>query len=713
MPKCPVCGKDLKNPDAPRHINSKFHQAALKKEQSLENKENTDLSETTKKQRLKKENNIPDPYATEDLGKILIDKAGYLKITELESLESQSEKVNDKVRECLKLKSYELHYTDLDDFLSIIDRLTHFLSFEEILLKLSGFNRKNIQDIIQDLLSDFDQAYFSSAVYGFDLCIKLISSYLGSKALIDFTYNLEDLEDIISNSYYEEIEAPYNPSLFKLERTLSETLKTKSQEQYEKAISIIHNGGLFFEHLKKDLMNTYRINEFITLKLVGNRTNIYVNDRLFNQCKYLLLNITQSSIPKLKEIDSIDEAAEKLDRSMEGQEGSYEIISPETEFWGHCSNLQAWVENDYDTRLLHRNLAFPLLLKLTQVGDQTAKKVLQKEILKRIDSGAPNVIQYLLNQGYLRYLTTRDIDNLLEKVMNENLVLWKTKSLQDVLERFIEMGSLKARELLNELKLKNLRNIPARKLPDVLNNFSFEVMDGKKIEEIFACIEKKVLENKDPVIKLKILNTFANLNFSKALTYYKDELFNIAAQKDLKLISSSVFLNYLDRFNPQELTKLFKALDLKSRELTIEKLKVLQYFSGKRISKAHVFLLQTTKKAFNTDNKDLIQKLITDGFLRYLKKEEIENVFRQIISKKFFDLKDPVSGEIIEQFIECKVEDAHDLLKLRIKEILQSTDIPEIKNLDRNKYLDVFSTSEFSKLCEELNFDDLFSKNLN
>ncbi len=50
-------------------------------------------------------------------------------------------------------------------------------------------------------------------------------------------------------------------------------------------------------------------------------------------------------------------------------------ILPIKEFWGHCSNLQAWAEYGYDTRLLHPNLAFPLLEKLATVGDPIAKKV--------------------------------------------------------------------------------------------------------------------------------------------------------------------------------------------------------------------------------------------------------------------------------------------------------------------------------------------------
>ena len=31
MPKCKICGKELKNPNSSNHINSKFHQGKLKK----------------------------------------------------------------------------------------------------------------------------------------------------------------------------------------------------------------------------------------------------------------------------------------------------------------------------------------------------------------------------------------------------------------------------------------------------------------------------------------------------------------------------------------------------------------------------------------------------------------------------------------------------------------------------------------------------------
>ena len=149
---------------------------------------------------------------------------------------------------------------------------------------------------------------------------------------------------------------------------------------------------------EKNDKNEFKINKFITVKQEKNKVNIYVNNEEFSQCKYLLINIPIDQIQEFDEINSIDEAAELLDHSLEGDEPQ---ISIETEFWGHCSNLQAWVENNYDTRLLHSNLAFPLLRELYELGDAQAKKAFKEEIAKRLTCEYEPIIHFLLIEGYL------------------------------------------------------------------------------------------------------------------------------------------------------------------------------------------------------------------------------------------------------------------------------------------------------------------------
>lgn len=154
----------------------------------------------------------------------------------------------------------------------------------------------------------------------------------------------------------------------------------------------------------------FKINQYLKLKLESGKTNIYVNNRRFIQCMYLLLNIPVNRIEDYDEISSIDEAAVKLNRSMER---NHRKVPPETEFWGHCSNIQAWADNKYDTRILYRNLAFPLLKALVDAGDPVAKQKFKEEIAMRYATGHPTVIRFLTQNGYLHYLTEDEFESML------------------------------------------------------------------------------------------------------------------------------------------------------------------------------------------------------------------------------------------------------------------------------------------------------------
>ncbi|MFX0102536.1 MAG: hypothetical protein ACFFCS_23415 [Candidatus Hodarchaeota archaeon] len=153
----------------------------------------------------------------------------------------------------------------------------------------------------------------------------------------------------------------------------------------------------------------FKVNDLITLKLEGEDTVIYVNGKKFNQCKRLIIEIYLEEVEEYDDIDSIDEAS-KLHASIHKRKGmeteaKHVEISPETEFWGHCSNLQAWVENDYNTRLLHSNLSFPLLKIIADSGDVKAKKSFESELKERLESRYLPIVLYLIRRGYLKYLT--------------------------------------------------------------------------------------------------------------------------------------------------------------------------------------------------------------------------------------------------------------------------------------------------------------------
>jgi hypothetical protein len=80
------------------------------------------------------------------------------------------------------------------------------------------------------------------------------------------------------------------------------------------------------------IMVEFKVNDYISLRLDDNKTVIYINNRKFNQCKYLLLNISHDDVFFLEDIESVDEAALQLNNSLEYKQIE---IPPETEFWGH------------------------------------------------------------------------------------------------------------------------------------------------------------------------------------------------------------------------------------------------------------------------------------------------------------------------------------------------------------------------------------------
>ena len=88
----------------------------------------------------------------------------------------------------------------------------------------------------------------------------------------------------------------------------------------------------------------------LKVKFKNNKSVIYVNDRPFNHCKYILL-INSQRDENQQIIDSIDEAKATLGSQLERNFRPKDLgITPEQEFWAHCSNLQTWVEHNYDTR---------------------------------------------------------------------------------------------------------------------------------------------------------------------------------------------------------------------------------------------------------------------------------------------------------------------------------------------------------------------------
>jgi hypothetical protein len=173
----------------------------------------------------------------------------------------------------------------------------------------------------------------------------------------------------------------------------------------------------------KMTIREFVISEHISLRLeekesqngTSKETNIYINDRLFRHCKSLILNIPVGETEHFEEIESIEKVVEKLKSAEKtGWEDVEYDISPEEEFFGHCSNIQAWYESGYDSRFLHYSLSFSLLQELAK-HEPYAKTVLKEEIVKRLASGHESVVNYIYESHLVLLLTHGEIvDALLQ-----------------------------------------------------------------------------------------------------------------------------------------------------------------------------------------------------------------------------------------------------------------------------------------------------------
>jgi hypothetical protein len=317
------------------------------------------------------------------------------------------------------------------------------------------------------------------------------------------------------------------------------------------------------------------INQYITLKLEYGRTYIYVNGKKFIQCIRLILNIPKSDVQLYDEVDSIDEAAKiysnhiHQNRIVRGPMAApvpnqKHDITPEEEFWGHCSNIQAWVEHDYDTRILMRNISFPLLRELVKAGDPKAKNVFKEEIAQRLESGFPSVVQYLLNQGYLRYFSPSELETIIEsteliKNLSSNLnalsrflvfcvskyptiaenILIQVLKLSEGKKIILTSMSFMERARMPYLK-HNYGSNPEYLLPlkNALEKLSSETDEktGRDIKECIQAIEKKLKiqdSNLPPFLRKDRLEILKKFHLNEELLEDLDELENIFIAKKL------------------------------------------------------------------------------------------------------------------------------------------------------------------------------------
>lgn len=254
-------------------------------------------------------------------------------------------------------------------------------------------------------------------------------------------------------------------------------------------------------------MKEFQVNNYLALKLEEEKTVIYVAGKRFQQCKYLLMDIPIEKIDSFDEIKSIDEAAKKLDHSLEGQQRRIVKIPPEVEFWGHCSNLQAWYEHMYDSRLLHSNLAFPLLKKLMNAGDKLAKQVFREEVAEKLITGDLTTIAFFFEEIYVDSLNKKTIWFIIREIQERN---FSSKAIYydlrlSLLKKLMIIGDLRAKKLFKkEILDLLLENDPSLNEMLYLNRYIY-YLTRKEFWSVFGDDGKILKEIEQEVKKYKII----------------------------------------------------------------------------------------------------------------------------------------------------------------------------------------------------------------
>ncbi len=330
----------------------------------------------------------------------------------------------EELKGCQKLSQIDLFKNKIID-LCEFEPISHIHSLKEINLSKNKITEVNITHDVPKLaeLSLFDNQINKI------IAIKNLSSLITINLWNNEIVRLENMSNLPELSYVFVHDNPISyfsgmgnlPMLQEIswirEKNFESSQELEKWKQYFKNLRFKFystDSGLLIDKIRFPTL-AYRINGHLSLKLKRNKSDgensqvvIYVNEKPFKQCACLLIIIEIDKIHSLESFKSIDEI-NGSDKRDSGYYNSIDEIPDEERFWGHCSNIQAWAEHNYDTRLLHRNLAFPLLKKLTEAGDLTAKRVFKEEIAKRYSSGHPSVQEYLKEEGYLKFLSEEEL----------------------------------------------------------------------------------------------------------------------------------------------------------------------------------------------------------------------------------------------------------------------------------------------------------------
>jgi len=235
------------------------------------------------------------------------------------------------------------------------------------------------------------------------------------------------------------------------------------------------------------IVKNFVINEHLAVALndVG-EIGITIDDNWIAQCHHVILTIHDDND---KEIYSMDEAIEKLRLS---NEEPLEIkLSKKTEFMAHASNIQAWVENGYDPRLLDSRLATGILFELSKI-DEMAKNKLENIMIERfIETPADHQAWFFEN--YYEFL----MDELIFPIISRLLKSFHGDSsdIHNLTMSFTKFIEGARRKKLNEREIIQLAIDNARFIKFGINHHSLLWLLYLQKKDILKIIESITIHN--------------------------------------------------------------------------------------------------------------------------------------------------------------------------------------------------------------------------
>jgi tetratricopeptide (TPR) repeat protein len=474
-------------------------------------------------------------------------------------------------------------------------------------------------------------------------------------------------------------------------------------------------------------MQEFKVNKYITLNLEEGKTKIYIQNREFMICKRLFLQIPEDSTFEFDEIDSIDEAEEVYKKNlMYGQiyEGIHNdkpvevdiSITPEEEFWGHCSNIQVWAENDYDTRILHSNITFPLLRKLTSVGDLKAKRIFKEELAIRISSGHIPTIRFLILNGFLYAFSKEEQCQLFYNEKDELKEFMKSflkpihsyeKDDLIILKCLADIGDQKAIKLLKEeiaykISLEDIKTIinlilggyvfyfDKEELRSLFYNENFQMKDfllpltkedqfHQFYENLFPPLFPPLFKDNSSRIViskktlLKLLKVFVKVGDPSIKKLFSEILAQIINHNSIWILEGGI-QTILDNLTYDEGHSIFFEEDDELKDFVKQTLQEKEWFHNalafpilRRLSEmgdpiARIRLIEEIFKKFFNGHIRIVGELVNEGYLETFSKDELKFLV--------FDEKNQLRSYLYDLILSKS-------MKLAIKILEKITDKPE------------------------------------